>query len=155
MRHWLAGLLLLVPTLTLAAPPGVNSLTTDDSPDKVYDRVYQALEAAQFRVVFEADMGSRMEKLASDWGGDYNRSGLTFVKAMVFCSLRWTNQLANADPLLLGLCPLHLTIYARDGKTTLVWPRLSALAEGSPGQGAVQSLEQTVSDIIRAAAVPQ
>ena len=96
-----------------------------------------------------------MEQFADDWGADYNTNKLTFIKSMVFCSLRWTNRLANADPDLLALCPLHLTIYARDGETNVVWPHLSAMAEGSPGADAAQALDQEVSGLIKAAAVPQ
>jgi len=155
MKHWLAALLLLVPVLPLAGAAGVNILTTKAPADQVYDRVYQALEGAKFWVVFEADMGSRMDQLATEWGSDANKNKLTFVKSMVFCNLSWTNQLANADPELLGLCPLHLTIYARDGQTTIVWPRLSVMADGSAGEGAAQALEQEVSAIIRSAVTPE
>ena len=155
MKHWLTGLLFLVPTLALASPIAVNTLTTEAPPDQVYDRVHQALEGAEFWVVFEADMASRMEKLGPDWGDDYNQNKLTFIKSMVFCSLWWTNKLANADPELLGLCPLHLTIYARDGHTTIAWPRLSAMAGGSPGQDMALALEEAISEIIRKAATPE
>ena len=148
MKHWLAGLLLLVPAMTLAGPVGVSTLTTSDPADKVYDRVYQALEEAKFWVVFEADMGSRMEKLGPDWGSDYNKNKLTFIKSMVFCNLSWTNQLANADPELLGLCPLHLTIYAYNGRTAIVWPRTSVMAQGSTGQDRALALEGELAAII-------
>jgi uncharacterized protein (DUF302 family) len=155
MKHWLAALLLVVPVLTLAGAAGVNILTTKEPADQVYDRVYQALEGAKFWVVFEADMGSRMDQLATAWGGDANKNKLTFVKSMVFCNLSWTNQLANADPELLGLCPLHLTVYHRDDRTAVSWPKLSVLAEGSPAHGTAQELEQELSAIIRSAVTPQ
>jgi hypothetical protein len=105
--------------------------------------------------VLEADLGSRMAKMADDWGSDYNRSKLTFVKGMVFCSLWWTNQIANANPELLGLCPLHLSIYAHEDKTTLVWPKLSAMADGNSGQAIAQALDEEVSDLIRAVITPE
>jgi hypothetical protein len=155
MKHWLAGLLLVAPTLTFAGPAGVYSLTTKEPADQVYDRVQQALEGGKFWVVFEADMGSRMEQFAADWGAEYNTNRLTYIKSMVFCSLRWTNRLANADPDLLALCPLHLTIYTRDGQTNVVWPDLSAIAEGSAGAESAQALDQEVSGLIRAAALPE
>jgi uncharacterized protein (DUF302 family) len=155
MKVWLVGLLLLAHAVAVAAPAGVHSLTTREAPDEVYEQVHDALEAAKFWVVFEADMGSRMATMADDWGADYNRSKLTFTKAMVFCSLGWTNQMANADPDLLALCPLHLSIYARDGKTMLVWPRLSVMAEGSPGLEAARDLDKEVSDLIRGAITPE
>jgi uncharacterized protein (DUF302 family) len=155
MKPWILALLLLIPTPGIAAPAGVHSLTTREDPEKVYERVHDALEAAKFWVVFEADMGSRMATMADDWGADYNRSKLTFAKAMVFCNLRWTNQIANADPELLALCPIHLSIYARDGETTLVWPRLSVMAEGSPGLEMARNLDKEVSDLIRGAIAPE
>ena len=151
MKHWLAAWLILVPTLAAAGPTGVNTLTAQDPPDQVYDRIYQALEGAKFWIVFEADMGSRMANLAPEWGGEYNKSGLGFVKSMVFCNLAWTNRLANADPDLLGLCPVHLSVYARGGVTTVTWPNLSAMAQGSPGQDAATALEEEVSTLIRGA----
>jgi len=155
MKPWLAGLLLLVPALTLAGPAGVNALNTKEPANKVYERIQQALEGAKFWVVFEADMGNRMEKFAEDWGTDYNRNKLTTIKSMVFCSLWWTNQLANVDPDLVGLCPLHLTVYARGGRTTVLWPRLSALAEGSPGRDMALALEQEVSELVRGVVTPE
>jgi hypothetical protein len=155
MKPWLAGLLLLVPALTLAGPAGVITLNTKEPADKVYERIQQALEGAKFWVVFEADMGNRMEKFAEDWGTDYNRNKLTTIKSMVFCSLWWTNQLANVDPDLVGLCPLHLTVYARGGRTTILWPKLSALAEGSAGRDMAMALEQEVSELVRGVVTPE
>ncbi len=99
-------------------------------------------------------MGRRMETVAPDWGADYNRNKLTSVKSMVFCNLWWTNRLANADPNLLGLYPLHLSIFTRDGRTTVSWPRLSTMAEGSPGLETVQALDQELLEIVRRAVTP-
>ncbi len=155
MKPWLAGLLLLVPALTLADPAGVHTLTTKEPADQVYDHIHNALEGAKFWVVFEADMGSRIEKFAEDWGTDYNRNKLTTIKSMVFCSLWWTNQLTNLDPDLVGLCPLHLTVYARDGRTTVLWPKLSAMAEGSPGRDIALALDQEVSELVRGVVTPE
>jgi hypothetical protein len=113
--------------------------------------VYKALEAEKFWVVFEADMGKRMAGMADKWGEDYNRNGLGAVKSMVFCNLWWTNRIANADPDLLALCPLHLSLFERDGETVLVMPGLSAMAEGSPGQARAAELEAELKGILRGA----
>jgi len=151
MKHWLAVWLWILPALVAASPAGLRTLTTSDPPEQVYDRIYQALEGAKFWIVFEADMGSRLANLAPESGAEYNQSRLGFVKSMVFCNLVWTNRLANADPELLGLCPLHLSIYAKGDKTTVTWPKLSALAEGSPGLEQARALDQEVAEIIRRA----
>lgn len=151
MKIWIIALLLLLPISATAEPAGVVKLTSDKSVDEVYTSVYQALENEKFWVVFEADMGKRMAKFADKWGEDYNRNGLESVQSMVFCSIWWTNQIANADPDLLALCPLHLSIYGKDGKTHVVMPRLSAIAEGSPGRDKVGELEMELKAIVEKA----
>jgi hypothetical protein len=153
MKRLLPGLLLLLilPLTAAAGPAGVLRLTSDQPIEAVYDRLYKALEAEKFWVVFEADMGQRMAKMAERWGEDYNRSGLDAVKSLVFCNLWWTNRLANADPDLLGLCPLHATLYVKEGMTVVVMPAIGAMAEGSPGAGAARELEAELTAIVGAA----
>jgi uncharacterized protein (DUF302 family) len=96
-------------------------------------------------------MGQRMAKFADRWGEDYNRNGLQSIRSLVFCNIWWTNRIANADPDLLGLCPLHLSLYAKDGNTVVLLPRLSAMAEGSPGKEAASELEAELRKIVQSA----
>ena len=139
----------LVPLSATAEPPaGVIRITTEEPADAVFERVKDSLEAEKFWVVFEADMGKRMKRFAKKWGDDYNRSKVGSVRAMVFCNIWWTNQIANADPDLLGLCPLHLSIYERAGTTVVVLPKLSVLAAGSPGFSRAEALEQDIFGIV-------
>jgi uncharacterized protein (DUF302 family) len=151
MKIRIIGLLLLFPLLASAEPAGVLKLSTDRSVDDVYTSVYKALEDEKFWVVFESDMSKRMAKFADKWGEDYNRSGLESVQSMVFCNIWWTNQIANADPDLLALCPLHLSLYSKEGKTHVVMPRLSVIAEGSPGRDKAAELEAELKSIVEKA----
>lgn len=151
MKRVLLALLLILPIACAAAPAGVLRVTSGDPLDAVYDRLYKALEAEQFWVVFEADMGKRMAGMAERWGEDYNRSGLGAVKSLVFCNLWWTNRLANSDPDLLGLCPLHVTLYEKDGATVVAMPALGAMAADSPGAGAAAELAAALEAIVRKA----
>ena len=65
-----------------------------------------------------------------------------------------TNRIANADPDLLALCPLHLSLYEKDGKTVVIMPKLSAMAEGSAGLDEAAKLEAELAAILgRALAV--
>lgn len=148
MKNWIAVLLLLVSTAAGAEPAGVLKLTSERPMDELYQDLYQALEEQKFWVVFESDMGKRMAKFADRWGEDYNRNALSAVRSMVFCNIWWTNRIANADPELLGVCPLHLSLYAKDGKTTILMPRLSDIAEGSPGKEAASELETKLRKIV-------
>ncbi|MCB1734782.1 MAG: DUF302 domain-containing protein [Gammaproteobacteria bacterium] len=137
------------PTSSGTAVPGVFSYRTPMDMDTAYQRVYQALEGERFWVVFEADMGSRMEKMREQWGDDYNRNQLSGVRSMVFCNIDWTHRVANADPTLLALCPLHLSVYRQAGMTTVVMPRPSTLAAGSAGIDDAVALEQALTKLIR------
>ena len=155
MKIWFVCLLWVFSMPAMAEPAGVLKLTSEKSVDEVYTSVYQALENEKFWVVFEADMGKRMAKFADKWGEDYNRNDLESVQSIVFCNIWWTNQIANADPDLLAYCPLHLSLYGKDGKTVILMPRLSVLAEGSPGQESAVELEAALRKIVEGALVAE
>lgn len=153
--------LLLLVLATRVAPPafaegpqGVFVVKAPYELGEAYDRVYKALESEQFWVVFEANMSDRMARFADDWGADYNRNQLGAVRSMVFCNIEWTNHIANADPLLLGLCPLHLTLYEDRGETFIVFPSLSDMARGSPGATRAAELEAVLRGIVHKALQP-
>ena len=151
MKNWIAAVLLLAPLIASAELAGVLKLASDRAIDDLYGDLYRAMEAEKFWVVFEADMGKRMARFADTWGEDYNRNALDSVRSMVICNIWWTNRIANADPDLLGTCPLHLTLYAKEGKTVVLMPRLSAMAEGSPGKDAASELETELRKIVEGA----
>lgn len=155
LRAIILGLGLLLSPLVHAAdaPTGAWTAHSEDPIEEVYAAVYQALEAEQFWVVFEADMGARMARFAERWGEDYNRNQLGAVKSMVFCNIGWTNRMANAHPDMLGTCPLHLTLYEKDGRTTVILPRPTALAGDGPeaARQAAQALEKELTALIERA----
>ena len=143
--------LLLSVSLSFAAPPAVWVRQTDMDLDQAYRRVQAALEAQNFWVVFEADLADRMARFKEQWGEDYNRSHLSGAKSMVFCNIGWTNRIAGADPDLLALCPLHLSLYARGAKTSVVLLRPSVVAQGSAAESEAAELEQELTGIIEGA----
>jgi uncharacterized protein (DUF302 family) len=69
------------------------------------------------------------------------------MRSLVFCNPRATNRIANADPALLALCPLHLTLTHKAGVSTVYFVRPSVVAAGSPGEAQAQKLE---ADIVKA-----
>jgi len=151
MRRVLFLMLLLLSFQLTAGSGAVYVKTVEMDLEAAYRAVYGALEEHRFWVVFEADMGERMAGFKDRWGEDYNRGGLDGARSMVFCNIWWTNQIANADPDLLALCPLHVSLYAQAGKTSIVMLRPSVIAEGSPGQAKAAELEQELVGIIEAA----
>jgi uncharacterized protein (DUF302 family) len=135
----------------LAGAPAVFVQQTDLDIEQAYKRVYEALEEHKFWVVFEADLADRMSRFREKWGEDYNRSKLTGAKSMVFCNIWWTNRIASADPDMLAICPLHVSLYAREGTTSVVLLRPSAVAQGSGAEAEAVELEQELTDIIESA----
>lgn len=150
-RVWLALSLLSVSWSLCAEPAGIYKLVSPIGVDAAYDRIYKALEAEKFWVILESNMGEQMARNAAKWGVDYNRNGLGPIRGMAFCNIYWTNQIANADPDLLALCPMHLTIFERDGGTHVVLPRYSTMAAGSPGASRATELEAVVRGIVEGA----
>ena len=148
VRNWWLLPLLLIAAPLSAAPDGVYTRTVDMAINEAYTSLYSALEEEKFWVVFEANMGQRMAKMAERWGDDYNRQGLSAIKSMVFCNIGWTNRLASVDPALLSLCPLHMSLYEKDGHTTIAMLRPSTIAVGSPGIDAAKELEKQLIGII-------
>ena len=148
LKNWCLLSLLFIAAPLSAAPDGIYTRSVDIAVDEAYTSLYAALEEQKFWVVFEADMGQRMANMAERWGDDYNRQGLSAIKSMVFCNIDWTNRIASVDPALLALCPLHMSLYEKDGRTTITMLRPSRIAAGSPGIDAARELEKQLIGVI-------
>lgn len=146
MRSLLLALLLSVATLAHAAP-GVYEKSVQQPLEAVYKRVNQSLDNNGFYVVFEPDLGKNLAGMAEKWGQDYNQSKLDGIKSMVFCSGWYANAISNADPTMLALCPLHVTLIHKAGKTTVLFLRPTHAARGSKAEKLAKELEQ---DVIKA-----
>jgi uncharacterized protein (DUF302 family) len=152
--RFLFALLVLAVTPIQADLPGVYEVTVDRPMDEVYGKLSRTLDENRFFVVFEPDMGARMAQFAERWGEDYNRSGLAAIRSMVFCNLWYTNAVANADPAMLAVCPLHVSLYEQDGRTTVLFPRPTVVGRGSPAQPLLEELEAEVIRVIESGLRP-
>lgn len=145
-----ALLLFVLPLAALASPPGVLRLDAKASMAETYKAVSTALEEARFWVVFEADLGASMAGFAERWGEDLNRNGLDGIRSIVVCNAWYANQVSNADPDLLALCPLRVNLVEKDGVTRILFARPTVVAAGSPGIAVVQEIEDTISAALHA-----
>lgn len=143
----LAGLLIFMLTSVLAHAelPGILHWESGENLETVYQKVYKSLEKNRFYIVFEPDIGRNLAGFAERWGEDYNRSGLSGIRSMVFCNARYTNQISNLDPTLLALCPLHLTLYHQNETTHVIFLRPTYAGSGSQAAALLQELEAEVS----------
>lgn len=117
--------------------------------EQVYSVLYEALEKEGFYVVFEANIGRNFSRFAKKWGEKYNRNKLDEIRSMVFCNGWYANAVSNADPTMLALCPLSLTLIERKGQTTVLFARPTAIAKGSSAQGVLQRVEAEVIAVIK------
>jgi uncharacterized protein (DUF302 family) len=126
------------------AASGVFEMTVDKPVSEVYDKVYKSLEDARFYVVLEPDIGKNLSGFAERWGDEYNRNKLSAIKSMVFCNGWYANQVSNRDPGMLAFCPLRMTLFEKDGKTTALFARPTVIAADSPALEILTELEYEV-----------
>ena len=148
------AVLLLLAGLVHAGSPGVRVWTTQQNLESTYDSVYKSLEEKRFFVVFEPNIGQNLVQFSERWGEDYNRNALSGIRSMVFCNAWYANQVSNLDPDMLALCPLHVTLYARDNATRIVFTRPGHVGEGSKAQALLLELEDAVAAAIETAIAP-
>ena len=78
-----------------------------------------------------------------------NRNKDSAIRSMVFCNGWYANKVSNLDADMLGFCPLHLTLFEREGKTTVVFNRPAMVAQNSPAKGLLMKIESEVIEAIR------
>lgn len=83
--------------------------------ETVYKQVYNVLERYHFLVVLEPDIGKNLSRFAQHWGEGYKRNNLERIRSMVFCNGWYANRMGNADPEMLALCPLRISLTYEKG----------------------------------------
>lgn len=119
--------------------------------DEAYTLVYQELEERNFYVVFETNIGKNISRFAEKWGDDYNRNNLSGIRSIVFCNGWYANKVGNADPDMLALCPMRLSVIEQDGKATVLFVRPTVIGKNSPALPVLEEIEKTVVDAINSA----
>lgn len=130
--------------LSMAADSPVFQRSVEGPVTDVYSRVYEALETRKMWVVFEADIGANLERMAGRLGDDYNRNELDALRTMVVCNAFYANAVSNADPDMLALCPLRVVVTHKDGVSKVLFARPTVIAAGSPALGIVREIEDLV-----------
>jgi len=129
----------------LAESPAVYEKTFEQNMDTAYKRVYKALEGNGFKVVYEIDMLENLTKFAAKNAvKDFNVNQLEGIKSMVFCNGPLAVKISNADPAMLGLCPLHLTLTQKAGRVSVLFVRPGVVAQGSKAEAPAKELEEKV-----------
>lgn len=115
---------------------------------EVYKQLFSALENNGYFVVFETNIGKNLSRFAQRWGDDYNKNKLDSIRSMIFCNGWYANQVSNADPKMLALCPMHITLTYKKGITSILYIRPGQVAKDSTASKIATELEQDVIRII-------
>lgn len=145
MRSILILLSALVSFNALAESPAVYEKSFDQNLDTAYKRVQKALEGNGFKVVYEIDMLDNLTKFTKKNAvKDFNLNQLEGIKSMVFCNGPLAVKISNADPAMLALCPLHLTLTQKAGRVSVLFVRPGVIAQGSKAEAPAKELEDKV-----------
>jgi len=150
MKKILLLLFMLVSVNAFAVNDAVYVGQSTKPTNDVYNSVYAALEKNGFYVVFEPNIGKNISGMAKRWGDDYNRNKLESIRSMVFCNGWYANQVSNAEPTMLALCPLHVTVTSKAGITKVLFVRPDYVAKGSAAEKIATELTQDVIKAIEA-----
>ncbi len=132
-----------------AAESNVYKQSVKATMEKVYPAVYESLENARFFVVFEPKISDNLQRFAERWGENHNRNKLDSIRSMVFCNAWYANEVSNADPDMLGLCPLRVGLYEKQGVTTVVFARPSVIGEHSKAKDVLLEVEKEIIEAIK------
>jgi hypothetical protein len=149
-RKLMTLLMLLVSTAVHSGLPGVLRWDVEQDLETTYRSIYNSLEENRFYVVFEPNIGRNLEGYADRWGDDYNRNGLSAIRSMVFCNAWYANAVSNIDPVLLSLCPLHITLFQKGETTSIVFTRPTYTGAGSKATALLEELDADVRKAIDA-----
>ena len=145
MKSIVIFLLALVSLNAWADSPAIYEKSVDQNLETAYKHVYKALEGNGFKVVYEIDMLENLTKFAAKNAvKDFNLNQLEGIKSMVFCNGPLAVKISNADPTMLAMCPLHLTLTQKAGRVSVLFVRPSVIAQGSKAEVPARELEEKV-----------
>jgi len=149
MKQIVAGIFFLVwITQPVLGESNVLVWQIDRDLDASYKKIYSSLENNRFFVVFEPDIQRNLSHFAERWGDNYNRNKLEGIRAMIFCNGWYANEVSNADPDMLALCPLHITLIQQSGRTRVMFVRPTVVAADSKALAVAQEIERDVAKAI-------
>ena len=125
-------------------PDTIFSISVERPGKEVYQSVYKSLEESRFYVIFEANIGKNLARNAKRWGDEYNKNNFELVKAMIVCNPFYANKVLNLAPEMMALCPMNITVMHKEGKSTVLFERLTPIAKGSAAEDVLWEVENTI-----------
>lgn len=144
--------LILMPIISYARPLYVRAIHAPMG--VVYKDLVATLGHQGFRVPWGINIEKRL-RMANPMLHlpNFNAQHLTDVRAMVICNPFLFNAIANADPTMIAICPMHITLVSTGGVTYVQYPREIAIAAHTPVAKIARLIDTKIERAINA--VPQ
>ena len=144
-------LLILSFSLSLWAN-GVYVKTVDAPLNEVYTKLLSSFDKANLVVVSEINILEKFKHagLPEKFGKNFNTNNLTGIKAIIACNGWFGNEVANADPLMMGFCPIRVTLIEKDGKTSILFVKPTLAPKSSSAYAILKKLDTKVISAINA-----
>jgi len=120
--------------------------------NEVYAKVLASFEHSHLMVVSEINILEKFKEagLPKKFGKNFNTNELTGIKAIIACNGWFGNEVANADPHMMGFCPIRVTIIEKDSKTSILFVKPTVAPQNSKAYAILEKLEAKVISAIDA-----
>ena len=120
--------------------------------NEVYAKVLASFDKSYLIVVSEINILEKFKHagLPEKFGKNFNTNNLTGIKAIIACNGWFGNEVANADPLMMGFCPVRITLIEKDGKTSILFVKPSVAPKDTKAYSVLLKLEAKVISAIDA-----
>ena len=140
----------LVLAVSSAASESVYTKVIDENYDSYMPKFKIALKANHMNVVSELDLMERFSKVkgAEKYRGGFEKQGITKVTSLVTCIGLVGLQVAAAEPDMMALCPVRITVMAKGDKTVVTFIRNQYVAKGTAVEDTVARLDNAIIDTV-------
>ena len=86
--------------------------------NEVYTKLLASFDNSYLILVSEINILEKFKDagLREKFGKNFNTNNLTGIKVVIACNGWFGNEVANADPLMMGFCPILVTLIEKMGK---------------------------------------
>jgi hypothetical protein len=130
-----------------AAETAVYESIVDEPIEALYPLIVNTLNGSEYVIAHSINVSENYKRYENKWRGS-NKFKITEVRSLIICNLKFSYAIRDMDPRMLGLCPMHLTLYESKGKTHILLNLPSYLAANSPAYELAAKEEKKLIKII-------
>jgi len=136
---------------TLFAGSAIYKVSIKEDFRSALHSIKKTLEDQNLYIISKADISGTLERMKGKLGKDYNKRGYEKAQSIIFCNPFYANDVMNADPDMMALCPLKIMLMTKHGKTTALFVLPSKLAGKSPAKKILIEVENKVKKALKKA----